>query len=174
MSIWNDSEHQQHLNQNCTDTCVWTYMYAYIYRCVYIYIYMLPPCDHSFCCHCHVDRHRHRHRHRYRHRQLPVMAIYPATLLPCHLSPLTATRITTTILIILTVIVLSILSWFQWGSSSRRQMNIAGVACGGPTIRSVDFEGFRLARGEKDQVHVCSRVHTSTHTHVDAHMSRNG
>ena len=61
----------------------------------------------------------------------------------------------------------------EFKADSRRQMNIAGVACGGPTIRSVDFEGFRLARGEKDQVHVCSLVHTSTHTHVDVHMSRN-
>ena len=61
----------------------------------------------------------------------------------------------------------------EFKADSRRQMNIAGVARGGPTIRLVDLERFRLASGEKDQVHVCVIVHTSTYTHVDVQMSRN-
>ena len=61
----------------------------------------------------------------------------------------------------------------EFKAEIRRQMNIAGVARGGPTIRLVDLERFRLASGEKDQVHVCLIVHTSTYTHVDVQMSRN-
>ena len=38
----------------------------------------------------------------------------------------------------------------EFKAEIRRQMNIAGVARGGPTIRLVDLERFRLASGEKD------------------------